>query len=93
MRSARLIVADDHVLLLDGIKSLLQSCFDVVGTFTDGYALVNGAAELTPDVIVLDIGMPKLSGLSAGKRLKQMLPKVKLVYLTKEFVRPVVAGD
>ena len=82
MRRPRLVVADDHVLLLDAIKSLLGARFDVVGTFTDGLALVNGAAELRPDVILLDISMPKLSGLSAGERLKQILPNVKLVYLT-----------
>jgi len=82
MRRARLIIADDHVLLLDAIKSLLATRFEVVGTFTDGLALVNGAAELKPNVILLDIGMPKLSGLSAGERLKQILPNVKLVYLT-----------
>jgi DNA-binding NarL/FixJ family response regulator len=82
MRRARLIVADDHVLLLDAIKSLLAARFEVVGTFTDGLALVNGAAELKPNVILLDIGMPNLSGLSAGERLKQILPNVKLVYLT-----------
>ena len=82
MRRARLIVADDHVLLLDAIKSLLAARFEVVGTFTDGLALVNGAAELRPNVILLDIGMPNLSGLSAGERLKQILPNVKLVYLT-----------
>src|SRR6185369_9443897 len=82
MRRARLIVADDHVLLLDAIKSLLGARFEVVGTFTDGLALVNGAAELRPNVILLDIGMPNLSGLSAGERLKQILPNVKLVYLT-----------
>jgi len=82
MRRARLIIADDHLILLDGIKSLLKERFDVVGTFTDGHALVHGAAKLSPDVIVLDIGMPKMNGLSAGKQLKQILPKVKLVYLT-----------
>ena len=91
MRRARLIVADDHVLLLDAIKSLLKARFDVVGTFTDGLALVNGASELRPDVIVLDIGMPKLSGLSAGKRLKELLPNVKLVYLTMNLDSDVAA--
>jgi len=91
MRRARLIVADDHVLLLDAFKSLLKARFDVAGTFTDGHALVNGAAELKPDVIVLDIGMPKLSGLSAGERLKQILPTVKLVYLTMNLDADVAA--
>lgn len=82
IKRPRLILADDHVLLLDAIKNLLGSDFEVVGTFTDGRALLNGAAELKPDVVVLDINMPNMNGLNAGQRLKQVLPKVKLVYLT-----------
>jgi len=82
MKKKRIILADDHVLLLDAIKHLLESEFDIVGMFHDGQSLLDGAAELNPDVIVLDIGMPKINGLSAGQRLKQELPRVKLVYLT-----------
>ncbi len=82
MKRKRIILADDHVILLDAIKNLLEPEFEVVGAFYDGQALVNGAPELDPDVIVLDIGMPKMNGLSAGQRLKEMLPRVKLVYLT-----------
>lgn len=82
MKRPRVILADDHVLLLDAIKNLLGAEFEIVGTFTDGRALVDGAAALVPDVVVLDIGMPQMNGLSAGQRLKQSLPKVKIVYLT-----------
>ncbi|MCM3901352.1 MAG: response regulator transcription factor [Pyrinomonadaceae bacterium] len=82
MKRTRIILADDHVLLLDAIKNLLEPEFEIVGTFHDGHALLNSALELDPDVIVLDIGMPKMNGLCAGQRIKQMLPKVKLVYLT-----------
>jgi DNA-binding NarL/FixJ family response regulator len=82
MKRTRIILADDHILLSGAIKSLLEPEFEVVGTFTDGLALLEGAEELTPDVIVLDIGMPVLNGLTAGQRLKNLLPKVKLVYLT-----------
>ncbi len=82
MKRTRIILADDHVMLLDAIKNLLEPEFEIVGTFHDGHALLNSAAELNPDVIVLDIGMPKMNGLSAGQRLKQVLPKVKLIYLT-----------
>jgi DNA-binding NarL/FixJ family response regulator len=81
-KSPRLILADDHVLILDAIKLLLGADFEVVGTFTDGRALLNGAPDLKPDVVVLDINMPNMSGLNAGQRLKQVLPQVKLVYLT-----------
>ena len=82
MKRTRIILADDHVLLLDAIKNLLEPEFEIVGTFSDGHALLNGAPALSPDVIVLDIGMPKMNGLNAGQRLRQVLPKVKLIYLT-----------
>jgi DNA-binding NarL/FixJ family response regulator len=82
MKPARVILADDHLLLLDALKNLLQPEFEVVGTFSDGYSLVEGAPGLNPEVVVLDIGMPMMNGLVAGERLKQMMPKVKLIYLT-----------
>jgi DNA-binding NarL/FixJ family response regulator len=82
MKRARIILADDHSLLLEAFKSLLDGEFDVVGTFGDGHTLVDGAPALSPDVIVLDIGMPMMNGLSAGEHLKKALPNVKLIYLT-----------
>lgn len=82
MKRTRIIIADDHTLLSDTIKNLLEPEFEVVGTFGDGQSLVEAGPGLMPDVIVLDIGMPLMNGLNAGKRLKQVLPKVKLVYLT-----------
>jgi DNA-binding NarL/FixJ family response regulator len=82
MKRARIILADDHILLLEAFKALLQDEFDVVGTFGDGRALVDAAPALTPDVILLDVGMPIMNGLSAGQHLKKALPMVKLIYLT-----------
>lgn len=82
MKRARIILADDHTLLLEAFKGLLQDEFDVVGTFADGRALVDAAPALSPDVIVLDVGMPIMNGLSAGQHLKKALPRVKLIYLT-----------
>jgi DNA-binding NarL/FixJ family response regulator len=82
MKRARIILADDHTLLVDAFRALLQSHFEVVATFADGRRLVQGAPALEPDVIVLDIGMPIMNGLIAGQQLKQLLPKVKLIYLT-----------
>jgi DNA-binding NarL/FixJ family response regulator len=64
------------------LKNLLEPEFDVVGLFADGHELMEGAPSLNPHVIVLDIGMPTMNGLTAGQRLKQALPLVKLVYLT-----------
>ena len=82
MRRARILLADDHRLLLEAFKKLLEPEFEVVGTAKDGRALLVAARELKPDVIVLDIAMPQLSGLTAAQRLKQMMPEVKLIFLT-----------
>jgi DNA-binding NarL/FixJ family response regulator len=79
---SRILIADDHNLVAEMCKRLLETEFDVVGVVSDGRALVRVAAELRPDVVVLDIAMPILNGLDAGQRLKAMLPSVKLVYLT-----------
>jgi DNA-binding NarL/FixJ family response regulator len=82
MLNTRVILADDHQLILDALKKLLEPEFAVVGTFGDGHELLNAAPRLNPHVIVLDIGMPSMNGLTAGQRLKQLMPAVKLIYLT-----------
>lgn len=82
MKRTRIILADDHILILDAIKKMLEPEFEVVGTFADGLALLQGAQKLDPDVVVLDVHMPQMNGLNAGQRLKQLMPKIKLVYLT-----------
>jgi DNA-binding NarL/FixJ family response regulator len=69
-------------MILDALQSLIEPEFEVVGMFGDGHALVEGAPELKPQVIVLDVGMPTMNGLSAGQRLKQSMPNIKLIYLT-----------
>jgi len=82
MKKPRIIFADDHTILLDALKNLVEPEFEVVALCSDGRELVKAAVELNPTVVVLDIGMPTMNGLSAGQRLKQILPTVKLVYLT-----------
>lgn len=82
MKRARVVLADDHTLMLEALKNLLEPEFEVAGIFADGLALVEGAPGLAPNVIVLDIGMPNMNGLLAGQRLKQSLPRVKPIYLT-----------
>jgi DNA-binding NarL/FixJ family response regulator len=79
---SRILIADDHNLVAELCKRLLETEFDVVGVISNGRALVCAAGELRPDVVVLDIAMPILNGLDAGRQLKQLLPAVKLVYLT-----------
>jgi DNA-binding NarL/FixJ family response regulator len=78
----RVLIADDHNLVAELCKRLLETEFDVVGVFSNGRALVHAARELKPDVIVLDIAMPVLNGLDAGRQIKEIVPSVKLVYLT-----------
>ncbi len=79
---SRILIADDHNLVAELCKRLLESEFDVVGVVSDGRALLRSTIELKPDVIVLDIAMPVLNGLDAGRQLKEMFPAIKLVYLT-----------
>ena len=82
MLGTRVILADDHTLMLEALKKFLEPEFEVVGTFGDGRSLVEAAPQLKPNVIVLDIGMPIMNGLTAGQRLKRLMPAVKLIYLT-----------
>ncbi len=91
MLGTRVILADDHILMLDALRNLLEPEFEVVGTFADGRALVEAAPQLKPDVIVLDIGMPLMNGLSAGQRLKRLMPAAKLIYLTMNQDQDMVA--
>jgi DNA-binding NarL/FixJ family response regulator len=92
MKRPRVVLADDHTLMLDALKNLLEPEFDVVGLFADGHELMEGAPSLNPHVIVLDIGMPTMNGLNAGQRLKTAMPLVKLVYLTMNH-DPDMAGE
>ena len=78
----RILIADDHTLIADLCKRLLETEFEVVGTVGDGRALVRAAAILKPDVIVVDITMPVLNGIDAACQVKQELRAVKVIYLT-----------
>jgi DNA-binding NarL/FixJ family response regulator len=89
--AARILIADDHQLLADACKSLLEPEFSVVGIVTDGRHLADAAAELKPDIIILDIYMPRLNGLDAGEQVKQKMPGVKLVFLTMTLAADVAA--
>jgi DNA-binding NarL/FixJ family response regulator len=82
MTRPRVLIADDHNLVAELCKQLLEPEFDVVGVVSNGRDLVQAAGELKPDVIVLDIAMPVLNGLDAGQQAKEILPALKLVYLT-----------
>ena len=83
MRRPRVFLADDHTLLLEAFRKLLEPKYDVVGTATDGRQMLNPVRKLQPDVVVLDISMPNLNGFDAGEKLKKILPHVKLLFLTQ----------
>ena len=82
MQRPRIILADDHSLLMDTLRNFIEPEFQVAGHFTNGKELVQGAAELSPDAAILDVTMPVMNGLSAGAELKKMMPKLKLIYLS-----------
>jgi DNA-binding NarL/FixJ family response regulator len=82
MSVPRVLLADDHVLLLGAFEKLLAADCIIVGQVSDGRALVSAAEQLKPDVIVLDISMPLLNGLEAARQIKKKLNNVKLVFLT-----------
>ncbi len=82
MSRLRILLADDHPLVLDGVAKLLEETFDIVGKVEDGRALVAAAKQLRPDVIVTDMTMPLLHGLEASRQLRQLIPASKVIFLT-----------
>jgi len=82
VKRTRVLLADDHQMLVDALKSVLEPQYEVVGSVIDGRSLLEAADKLRPDVIVLDIAMPLLNGLDAGRQLKQRRPQVKLIFVT-----------
>jgi len=82
MTKPRVLLADDHRIVTEGLKGLLEEEFELAGIVEDGRAMVKAARELRPDVIVADISMPHLNGIDALAQLKQDNPKVRVVFLT-----------
>jgi DNA-binding NarL/FixJ family response regulator len=82
MKRVRILLADDHTLICSAFEKLLEPRYEVAGIVGDGHALLKAAVELRPDVVLLDITMPLLNGLDAGRELKKMMPAVKVIYLT-----------
>ncbi len=82
MKRPRVLLADDHRLLREAFAQLLAADCDVVGAVADGRALLAAAAEVRPDVVVLDVAMPLLNGLDAARRLRLDMPEVKVIFLT-----------
>jgi DNA-binding NarL/FixJ family response regulator len=82
MSKPRVLLADDHTLLLEAFQKLLADECEIVGVATNGRALVTAAATLRPDVIVVDVTMPLLNGIDAARQIKQTDPDVRIIFLT-----------
>ena len=82
MSRPRVLLADDHTLVLDGFRKLLEDQCEIVGVAEDGRTLLRMAQELQPDIVTLDISMPQLNGVDAARKLKKMLPQTKLIFVT-----------
>ena len=92
MTRPRILIADDHLMVLEAFRALLEPEFEVVGTATDGRMLLEEFARLHPDVVLIDVAMPLLNGLDAGRQLKAQRRSVKLIYLTMN-PDPDLAGE
>ena len=82
MKKPRVLLADDHKIVIEGLKNLLKDDFEIVGSVEDGRALVEQASTFHPDVIVADISMPQLNGIEAARQIKKKDKKIKIVFLT-----------
>lgn len=82
MPRPRILLADDHPMVLEGVAKILEDHVDIVGKVEDGRALISAAKELKPDVVVMDISMPLLNGFEAARQLKKLVPTPKLIFLT-----------
>ncbi len=90
MNKPRAVIADDHRLFLECLKSTIESECEIVGTATDGRQLVSLVAELDPDIILLDITMPLLNGIEAARQIKRNSERTKLIFVTMQLNRDYV---
>lgn len=79
---ARILLADDHSLVLDGIRRLLENQHHVIGSASDGRSLVREALRLHPEMVILDVTMPIMNGIDAAREIRKTLPKTKLVFIS-----------
>lgn len=82
MTRPRILIADDHKIIAEGIKRLLAPYFDIAGIVEDGRELVSAASRLRPDVVIADISMPMLNGIEAVRQIKKSHEEIKVVFLT-----------
>ncbi|ULA65324.1 MAG: Response regulator, LuxR family [Nitrospira sp.] len=82
MTTPRVLLADDHTLVLDGYRKLLEECCDIVGAAEDGRTLLKLAQQFQPDIVTLDISMPHLNGIDAARKLHKDLPNTRIIFVT-----------
>ena len=82
MKRPRIILADDHRIVIEGLRTLLKTEFEMVGTVEDGRALMDATKKLHPDVVIADISMPLLNGIEAVRQIKKNDPAVRVIFLT-----------
>lgn len=82
MITPRVLLADDHTLVLDGYRKILEGSCDIVGAAEDGRTLLKMAHQLLPDIVTLDISMPHLNGIDAARKLHKELPNTKMIFVT-----------
>jgi len=78
------LIADDHTIFAEALRVYLEKTYPVVGVVPDGRAMIEEAIALRPDVVIVDVGMPRLNGLDAAKRIKERAPEVKFIFLTMQ---------
>ena len=95
MNRPRVLLADDHLMMREKVTRMLESEFDIIGAVTNGQALLDAAAVLDPDIVILDITMPGLPGIEAARRLREAGSHAKIVFLTvhedPDFIREALA--
>jgi DNA-binding NarL/FixJ family response regulator len=82
MPKPRILLADDHALVLEGFRRILEGPYELVGTVSEGRALVEAAKRLQPDIVILDVSMPMLNGIDAAAQIKRLSPKTKIIVVT-----------
>jgi len=82
MEEARILLADDHTIFLEGLKNLLEKKFNVIGMVKNGRELIEEVEQQRPDIVVTDISMPELNGIEATVQIKKIAPDVKVILLT-----------
>jgi len=92
MKRPRVLLADDHTLVLEGLRKILEPGCEVVGAVEDGRSLLAAAKKLQPDIILLDISMPLLNGVEAARRLRAAAPDAKVIFVTMHADATYVAG-